>query len=92
VSWWRTDSDVLANTGDGRALPLGELKVKRLRGVSGDGVSLARSVDGGSLVIRAMFPVARFTFVGFLRIRHRLAWPRTASPSSCCCIASCKKA
>ncbi len=52
VSWWRTDSEILASTGDGKVLPLGELKVKRFRGVSGDGLILARSSDGSALVTR----------------------------------------
>ncbi|RFC43780.1 MAG: Aerotolerance regulator N-terminal [Verrucomicrobia bacterium] len=52
VGWWRTDADILANTGDGKALPFGELKVKRFRGVAGDGLILARSSDGAALVMR----------------------------------------
>ncbi|MBU6302944.1 MAG: BatA domain-containing protein [Verrucomicrobia bacterium] len=52
VAWWRTDAEILANTGDGKALPLGELKVKRFRAVSGDGLILARSADGAALVMR----------------------------------------
>jgi len=53
VAWWRTDGDLLENTGNGRALPLGELKVNRYRAVSGEGLVLARAADGNALVARA---------------------------------------
>ena len=64
IGWWRTDSDVLANTGDGKALPLGELKIRRFRGISGEGLSLARSADGASLITRADLPRGTVYFCG----------------------------
>jgi hypothetical protein len=42
VEWWRNDADLLANTRDTTALPVGALEVTRRCGIVGDGVPLAR--------------------------------------------------
>ena len=42
VQWWRADSDLLANTQSGRALPVGELAVRRARSLQGENNLLAR--------------------------------------------------
>jgi hypothetical protein len=64
VAWWRTDGDLLQNTGNGRALPLGELKVRRSWTVAGDGLVLARGVDGGALLARADVARGNVCFCG----------------------------
>jgi hypothetical protein len=38
VEWWRNDDDLLANTRDGSALPVGKLELTRVCGIVGDGV------------------------------------------------------
>jgi len=50
---WRTDRDLLANTRSGAALPVGELRIRRTCGVSGEVVPLASLADGWPLVARA---------------------------------------
>lgn len=52
VESWRGDQDILANTKDGSALPLGELKVRRLCELSGDLLPLASLKGGKPLVGR----------------------------------------
>lgn len=49
---WRTDQDLLSNTLSGGALPLGELEVRRSRGLIGDQVTLASLAGGSPLVAR----------------------------------------
>ncbi len=49
---WRTDQDLLSNTLSGGALPLGELEVRRSRGLVGDQVTLASLAGGSPLVAR----------------------------------------
>jgi hypothetical protein len=51
VEWWRNDSDLLANTRDGTALPVGTLEITRWCAVSGDGVPLARMADNGGMLL-----------------------------------------
>ena len=53
VDWWRNDDDLLANTRDGSALPVGKLEVSRFCGVIGDGVPLARIAGQGPLLTRS---------------------------------------
>ena len=48
VDWWRNDDDLLANTRDGAALPVGTLEISRLCGIVGDGIPLARINEAGS--------------------------------------------
>lgn len=36
ITWWRTDSELLANTQNGEPLPLGDLRVFRFRSFAGD--------------------------------------------------------
>ena len=49
---WRPDADLLANTVAGNALPVGELEVRRVRGLNGEVVPLASLPDGSPLVTR----------------------------------------
>ena len=53
VDWWRNDDDLLANTRDGTALPVGKLGILRFCGVTGDGVPLARIAGHGPLLTRS---------------------------------------
>ena len=41
VEWWRNDADLLANTRDGTALPVGLIEVLRRCSIVGDGIPLA---------------------------------------------------
>jgi hypothetical protein len=49
---WRPDADLLANTASGTALPVGELEVRRARGLTGELVALASLPEGGPLLAR----------------------------------------
>jgi hypothetical protein len=49
---WRADADLLANTASGTALPVGELEVRRARGLTGELVALASLPEGGPLLAR----------------------------------------
>jgi len=51
---WRTDSDLLANTRDGAALPVGTLELSRLAKIMGPGIPLARIPEHGPLLLRAL--------------------------------------
>ncbi len=53
VEWWRNDADLLANTRDGAALPVGTLEVLRRCGIAGEGAALARVADRQPLLMRA---------------------------------------
>jgi hypothetical protein len=53
VEWWRNDDDLLANTRDGAALPVGALEVSRRCGIGGEGVPLARVAGRGTLLMRS---------------------------------------
>jgi hypothetical protein len=53
VEWWRNDADLLANTRDGTALPLGTMEVSRRCGIAGNGVPLARVGGKEPLLIRS---------------------------------------
>ena len=53
VEWWRNDADLLANTRDGAALPLGTMEVARRCGISGEGVPLARMAGRATLLMRS---------------------------------------
>lgn len=53
VEWWRNDADLLANTRDGAALPVGTLEVLRHCGVAGEGVPLARVENRQPLLMRS---------------------------------------
>ena len=53
VEWWRNDADLLANTRDGAALPVGALEIARRCGLAGDGVPLARVAGRQPLLLRA---------------------------------------
>ncbi|HEX4083566.1 MAG TPA: BatA domain-containing protein [Chthoniobacteraceae bacterium] len=51
IEWWRNDSDLLANTRDGAALPVGTMEITRYCPVGGDGVPLARMADNGGVLL-----------------------------------------
>lgn len=51
--WWRNDAGLLANTRDGRALPVGDLEVRRHCEIAGDGLPLARLPGNQPLLVRA---------------------------------------
>ncbi len=53
VTWWRSDSGLLANTRAGKALPVGEMEVTRRCEIIGEGVPLARVGAGEPLLVRA---------------------------------------
>ncbi len=53
VEWWRADSDLLANTQAGSALPVGELDLVRHAPIAGGGVLLARLEGGQPLLVRS---------------------------------------
>ena len=53
IEWWRNDSDLLANTRDGDALPVGTLEIVRRCGIVGEGVPLARAGEREPLLVRA---------------------------------------
>ena len=64
VEWWRNDADLLANTRDGAALPVGTLELSRRCGILGEGVPLARVAGGRALLLRS--PAAQGGSVYFL--------------------------
>ena len=53
IEWWRNDADLLANTRDGSALPVGELEVTRRCEIAGEGIPLARTAGRGPLLMRS---------------------------------------
>ena len=50
---WRADEGLLAATLAGAALPVGELEIRRLCGIAGEGTPLAALPDGRPLLVRA---------------------------------------
>ena len=54
VEWWRSDADLLANTRDGAALPVGMLEVSRRCGIAGEGIALARVAGRDALLMRSL--------------------------------------
>ena len=53
LEWWRNDADLLANTRDGAALPVGSLEVTRHCSIAGEGVPLARLAGHLPLLMRS---------------------------------------
>lgn len=53
VEWWRNDADLLANTRDGAALPVGTLEILRRCSITGEGVPFARVAGRGPLLMRS---------------------------------------
>ncbi|MBM3999144.1 MAG: hypothetical protein FJ297_06305 [Planctomycetes bacterium] len=53
VESWRTDQDLLANTSDGAALPVGSLRIARYRDLAGTPSPLATLRGGAPLLARA---------------------------------------
>lgn len=66
VQWWRADSDLLANTQNGKALPLGDLSVRRVRALGGEGNVLARLDAFTPIVTRAPTSRGNVYFCGVL--------------------------
>ncbi len=64
--WWRNDDDLLANTRDGTALPVGTLEISRLCGIAGDGVPLARIAGHGAVLMRSLERSGGVYFLGTL--------------------------
>ena len=50
---WRADEGLLAATLTGAALPVGDLEIRRLCGIAGEGTPLAALPDGRPLLVRA---------------------------------------
>lgn len=53
VEWWRNDTGLLANTRDGKALPLSDLEVSEHFEILGDGVPVARLNSHEVLLMRS---------------------------------------
>jgi len=53
VQWWRNDAGLLANTRDGKALPVGTLEMTRYCTVGGEGTPLARMSGDETVLMRA---------------------------------------
>jgi hypothetical protein len=67
VEWWRNDADLLANTQDATALPVGALEISRRCGIAGEGVPLARLEGHLPLLMRSSSTQAgRAYFLGTL--------------------------
>jgi hypothetical protein len=66
VEWWRNDDDLLANTRDGSALPVGKLEISRVCGIVGDGVPLARVAGHGPVLMRSLGRNGNAYFLGTL--------------------------
>ncbi len=67
IEWWRNDADLLANTRDGSALPVGALELTRRCAIAGEGVPLARTSEHDPLLVRAAGELAgRAYFLGTL--------------------------
>ena len=66
VDWWRNDDDLLQNTRDGAALPVGALEISRACGIIGDGVPLARINGHGPLLMRSVERTGNVYFLGTL--------------------------
>ncbi len=66
VEWWRNDDDLLGNTRDGSALPVGKIEMQRVCGITGDGVPLARVSGQGPLLLRSLGRNGNAYFFGTL--------------------------
>jgi len=66
VDWWRNDDDLLANTRDGAALPVGTLEISRDCTIVGDGVPLAKIAGRGPLLVRSLEHSGNVYFLGTL--------------------------
>jgi len=66
IDWWRNDDDLLANTRDGSALPVGTLEIARFCAIAGDGVPLARIAGQGPLLVRSLDRIGNVYFIGTL--------------------------
>lgn len=51
--WWRNDSDLLANTQAGTALPVGDLTLLKHTPIAGTGITLARLSENVPLLMRS---------------------------------------
>lgn len=66
VEWWRNDEDLLANTRDGAALPVGTMEITRMCGISGEGIPLARMTGRKPLLVRSPERGGAVYFLGTL--------------------------
>jgi hypothetical protein len=66
VDWWRNDDDLLANTRDGSALPVGTLEISRCCSIDGDGLPLARVAGHCPLLMRSLTRNGNAYFLGTL--------------------------
>jgi hypothetical protein len=66
IDWWRNDDDLLANTRDGSALPVGKLEIARACSIAGDGIPLARISGHEPLLIKALERNGNAYFLGTL--------------------------
>jgi hypothetical protein len=67
VETWRNDADLLANTRDGAALPVGNLEINRHCNIAGEGVPLAALAGHEPLLMRSTQAQAgRVYFLGTL--------------------------
>ena len=57
--WWRNDSDLLANSQSGAALPVGDLSLTRYAPIAGPGVLLGKAPGGLPLLVRSAQEQAR---------------------------------
>ena len=64
TDWWRNDDDLLENTRDGAALPVGTLEIARACSIAGDGIPLARMAGHGPLLMRAVQQSGSVYFLG----------------------------
>ena len=65
--WWRTDSDLLANTQSGTALPVGDLMLLKHVSIAGTGITLAKLPGSIPLLVRSSQEDApRVWFLGTL--------------------------
>jgi hypothetical protein len=68
VTWWRSDSDLLAHSEGGNPLPLNELKLYQMCAVDGPGTELARIGDHQRLLIRPATDRGSAYFCGTLPV------------------------
>jgi hypothetical protein len=89
VEWWRNDADLLANTRDGTALPVGTLELLRRCTIVGEGIPLARRCRADSI---AHALLQRATRAGLLP-RHPAGYcvihPGSRWCGDVCDVASC---
>ena len=83
LSWWRSDSDILANVADGAPLPLEDLRIYRYRSIApleGNVVEtpLALISDGKPVIVRAPSAQGAVYFFGFSPVSNSSSLERDA--------------